>query len=533
MECGNTIPAGSSNQESRAVRTGHTRNGRHRTDRYDQDPHAPASALRLPGLEDGTFSRYTPEMVERACGVPQDLFFKIAEPVLLGIRSGEDRGDLLRARMDPAFEAASQIIRRRRSCSCCSATSGGPAAASWRCAVTPRSRARPTFRRSSTSFPVTSRCRSSGIRMILAAYVGSVSTTGGMWANLDKYIVSLLKAYYGDAATKENDLGFRWLPRVTGDHSHMGYWLDMADGKVEGLFVMGREPRRRRAECAFGAQGDGQAEMAGRARSRRNGNRVLLVRLARGRARRAATPRRSRPKSSCLPAAGHAEKDGTFTNTQRLLQWHEKAVDPPGDARSESWFIYHLGRRLKEKAKADPRPRNAGLNALTWELLDDADRRRARSPKRSLQEINGYRVADRTLVPGFGELRAMAPPRADAGSTRACFPRPGENRANERQPRDAYGHGWGFAWPADRRILYNRASARPDGQPWSERKKLVWWDEHQAEWTGLDVPDFTKTKPPDYQPPPDARGGRGARRRQAVHHACRWRRLDLGARRTE
>ncbi len=68
-----------------------------------------------------------------------------------------------------------------------------------------------------------------------------------------------------------------------------------------------------------------------------------------------------------FPAAGHAEKDGCFTNTQRLNQFHEKAVEPPGDSRSETWFMYHLGRRLKEEAKDDPRPRNAGLNALTWD----------------------------------------------------------------------------------------------------------------------------------------------------------------------
>ena len=86
------------------------------------------------------------------------------------------------------------------------------------------------------------------------------------------------------------------------------------------------------------------------------------------------------------------------------------------------------------------------------------------------------------------------------------YPSPGRNRANEREPRDFLGHGWGFAWPADRRILYNRASARPDGSPWSERKKLVWWDAATARWGGLDVPDYIATKPPDYAPPPGARG---------------------------
>ena len=75
-----------------------------------------------------------------------------------------------------------------------------------------------------------------------------------------------------------------------------------------------------------------------------------------------------------------------------------------------------------------------------------------------------------------------------------------------RKPKDYLGHGWGFAWPSDRRILYNRASARPDGKPWSERKKLVWWDESKREWTGHDVPDFKKKRRPDYRPNENAEG---------------------------
>jgi formate dehydrogenase major subunit len=206
-----------------------------------------------------------------------------------------------------------------------------------------------------------------------------------------------------------------------------------------------------------------------------------------------------------LPAAGHAEKEGCFTNTQRLLQWHEKAVDPPGDARSETWFMYHLGSRLKEKATRDPGPRNAGLNALTWDYSVTGARREPRVEE-ILQEINGYTVADRTLVGGFGELKADGSTACGCWIYSGVFPRAGSNRADERQPRDASGHGWGFAWPADRRILYNRASARPDGRPWSERKRLVWWDANAGEWTGLDTPDFTRTKPPDYQPPDGAVG---------------------------
>ncbi len=103
-----------------------------------------------------------------------------------------------------------------------------------------------------------------------------------------------------------------------------------------------------------------------------------------------------------LPAAGHAEKDGCFTNTQRLIQWHEKAVDPPGDARSEPWFIYHLGRRLKEKARLDPRPRNAALNALTWDYSLSVEDITSRMLKKSCRKSMDAWYPTAALVRGYG-----------------------------------------------------------------------------------------------------------------------------------
>jgi len=204
-----------------------------------------------------------------------------------------------------------------------------------------------------------------------------------------------------------------------------------------------------------------------------------------------------------LPTAGPAEKDGTFTNTQRLLQFHDKAVDPPGDARSDLWLLYHLGHRLKDLYRDSTRPQDEGLRNLTWDYLPEhADPRwRIRdepSAEAVLQEMNGFTVADRALVPDFAALK-------DDGST-ACgvwiysgvYPAEGQNMARRRVKGDGWvSPEWGFSWPGNRRMLYNRASADPQGNPWSERKKYIWWDAAQGKWTGFDRPDFPETKAPN------------------------------------
>ena len=338
--------------------------------------------------------------------------------------------------------------------------------------------------------------------LTLASYIKRNRSPKGWWFNIDKYIVSLLKAYYGAAAKKTNDFGFGWLPRLTGDHSHMGYWLDMADGKLEGLFVMGQNP----------AVGGPNAKLE------RTAMRNLKWLVVRDMVEtETATFWRDAPEASdpaaigtevfFFPAASHVEKEGTFTNTQRLLQWREKAVDPPGDARSDLWFMVHLGRRLK--AKATRKKRDAGLRALTWDYSGD-------SADEVLREIHGWRdegggMRDEgprkrhpsSLIPhpSRKSIKNFADLKADGSTSCGCWiysgVYDGENKALKREPRGRYGHGWGYAWPLDRRILYNRCSAAPDGTPWSERKKLVWWDDSKGEWSGDDVPDFTKSKRPD------------------------------------
>jgi formate dehydrogenase major subunit len=450
------------------------------------------------------FARYTPELVERSCGIPKEKFLQIAE--IYTSASGPDKtGAICYAVGWTQHSKGVQIIRTAAILQLLLGNTGRPGGG----IMALRGHA---SIQGSTDIPTLYDILPGYIPMPffeddskkLETYIKKHKSSTGWWNEFDKYIVSLLKAWYGDSATEANEYGFNFLPRVTGDHSELGYWLDMADGKMEGLFIMGQNP-------GVGAT-NGRLQ-----RSALSKLKWLVVRdmvetetvtfwndspeVQRGEL----DPRKIKTEVFLMPAAGHAEKDGTFTNTQRLLQFHEKAVDPPGDCRSETWFIYHLGRRIKEKAAKESISRNQAINALTWNYSTHG---RIREPNvgEVLGEINGYRTADRSLVSGYRDLRADGSTASGCWIYSGVLPEPEKNKARIREPHGRYGHGWGWAWPSDRRVLYNRASARPDGTPWSERKALVWWDADKKEWTGHDNPDFTKDKPPDYTPGKDSKG---------------------------
>ena len=440
------------------------------------------------------YARYTPEMVEQVCGVPREAFLRVTD-AFCRASGPESTGAICYAVGWTQHSVGVQIIRTAAILQLLLGNIGRPGGG----ILALRGHA---SIQGSTDIPTLYDILPGYIPMpafgtdsaSLPHYLSKHRSNAGWWSHLDAFLVSLLKAWYGDKATADNDYGFKWLPRISGDHSHFGYWLDMADSQtpdlkvgptralgraappvpIEGLFVMGQNP----------AVGAPNARLERRAMANLK---WLVVRelvetetatfwldspeVQRGEL----TTEEIGTEVFFFPAGAHAEKDGCFTNTQRLLQWHEKAVDPPGDARSDAWFLYHLGRRLKERAAADPRPRNDGLNALTWdypttEPHDEPD------IDAVLREINGRQPADDALLDGFRFLRA------DGSTACGCWIysgvyEGGRNRARERKAQGVYGHGWGYAWPADRRILYNRASARPDGTPWSQRKKLIWWDE--------------------------------------------------------
>jgi formate dehydrogenase major subunit len=353
----------------------------------------------------------------------------------------------------------------------------------------------------------------------LDSYIEYEGLKTGYWANFRKFIVSLLKAWYGEAATAANDFHFDWLPRIDGDYSQLPFFENMSRGQVQGYFLFGQNPG-----------GGGPNAGLHRAGLRNLDWLVVLDWFETESAvfwkNDPTGPPADQIKTEVffMPAAAAPEKEGCFTNTQRLIQWHDKAIDPPGDCRSDSWFVYNLGKRLKKLYADSTDPRDDPIKHLTWDydydepprLPDGSLSRVAGEPdvEKVLQEINGFNLREidpRTgrpkLLGGFSELK-------DDGTT-ACggwiysgvFPEPGRNRARERKITDnPLQPEWGFAWPHNRRVMYNRASADPDGRPWSERKKLLWWDAEKERWVGDDEPDFPPDKRPDYVPPPGAQG---------------------------
>lgn len=445
------------------------------------------------------FARYTPEMVEEVCGTPKEDFLLVAEA--LAENSGPDRtsafcyamgwtqhtygvqciraGAILQGLLGNMGRPGAGILALRGHANVQGATD-----VSTLFGNLPGYLATPDARKNHDT---------------LEDYLRSETKATGWWVNYPKYMISYLKAMFGDAATPENDFGYDYLPKLYKNHSHYGMFESMYKGEIKGLMVFGQNP-------AVGGQ---NARFHRKALANLD---WLVVRdpflietatfwyeapeVKSGEVK----PEDIKTEVFFLPSAVFAETEGSFTNTSRVLQSKEKAADPPGDARSDLWFTYELGKRLKELYKGSTNKRDWPIKNMTWDYEPEPDSRfKVHEPSelKIVKEINGYDVKTGKPVPGFAALQ-------DDGST-ACgcwiyagvMPEEGVNRAANREGDDYVSLGWGFAWPANRRVMYNRASARPDGRPWSERKKYIWWDEAKQEWTGLDVPDFPATKPPN------------------------------------
>ncbi len=449
------------------------------------------------------FARYTPETVAEICGVPPALFLQVAEA--LTANSGRERTSAFAYAVGwTQHTVGVQYIRTASILQTLLGNIGRPGGG----IMALRGHA---CIQGSTDIPTLFNILPGYIPMPhahqhqnLEDFIAADSGKQGYWGNMNAYTVSLLKAWWGDAANAENDFCFDYLPRLTGDHGTYSTVMRQIDQGGGGYFVVGENPAVGSANAKMQRLGmanldwlvvrdlvmiesatwwlDGPEIETGELKTEDIATEVFF-----------------------LPAAAYTEKNGSFTNTQRMLQWHHLAVEPAGDARSELWFYYHLGRIIREKMSGSTDERDQPILDLTWDYPTEGAIAEP-SAESVLAEINGSDAEGRPLASYTG-LK-------DDGST-ACgcwiysgVYADGVNQAARRRPgqeQSWVAPEWGWAWPANRRILYNRASADRDGKPWSERKAYVWWDAGQEKWVGHDVPDFELTKRPDYRPPEGAR----------------------------
>ncbi|SEF86802.1 formate dehydrogenase major subunit [Thermomonospora echinospora] len=466
------------------------------------------------------FARYTPETVEEICGIPRDTFLRVCE--LITENSGRDRTTSFAYAVGwTQHTVGAQYIRTASILQALLGNIGRPGGG----ILALRGHA---SIQGSTDIPTLYNLLPGYIPMPhahqnedLDAFVEAEGARKGYWGNMRAYVVSLLKAWWGDAATADNDFCFDYLPRLTGDHGTYQTAQAQVEGTCKGYFLLGENPAVGSANARLQRFGMANLDwlvvrdfsLIESATWWKDGPEIETGELR---------TEDIRTEVFFLPAAAHTEKSGSFTNTQRLLQWHRQAVEPRGDTRSDLWFAYYLGRLIRDKLSDPAHRARMGLDAdgrgierdrpvldLTWDYpteggYDDPD------AEAVLAEINGFDAHGHPLS-GYTQLK-------DDGSTSCgCWIycgvyADGVNQADRRKPyteQDWVAAEWAWAWPLNRRILYNRASADPEGRPWSERKAYLEWDPERRKWVGPDVPDFDEHMPPDYEPHPDATGPEG------------------------
>jgi formate dehydrogenase major subunit len=453
------------------------------------------------------YARYTPDMVERVCGIPKDLFLKVAD--MYCSASGPDKtGTISYALQLNQSTNGVQQIRSLCMLQLVLGNIGRPGGGVVALRGHSNVQGATDFGTLYHMLPGYPAAPLQAAHPTLTDYLEKTTPKGGFWVNNPKFVVSLLKAWWGPAATKDNDFAYDYLPkREKADaYSHQHFMIGMLEKKVKGFICMGQNPA---------------VDSPNAKRVVREGLRSLdwMVVVDLFETDTAAVwkepgvdPKSSKVEVFFIPGAPAAEKDGSITNTMRLAQWHVKAVDPPGDARSDAAFIVDVGNRVKELYKDSKAKRDRQIIDLVWDYQPQGAKK---EPKMELvlKEINGYALEEikdpkdgKVLYKAGEHLKTFAHLRDD-GLT-ACgnwiyggiYPEEGKNLALRREkPKegDYLAHGWGFVWPANRRILYNRASADPRGRPWSEKKKLIWWNGKEKKWVGLDVPDFSPVMAPD------------------------------------
>jgi formate dehydrogenase major subunit len=483
---------------------------------YDLSLQHPRSVFQLLKKQ---YSRYTPEMVERITGIPRDRFLKAAD-LFTSIRKDGDMkkaATIMYAVGWTQHTFGTQIIKTAALLQLLlgnvGRAGGGVNALRGHSNIQGATDMGGVF----DILPGYLKVPSPG-DIDLATYIKRTTPTPSKptvwdslnyWSNTSKFMVSLLKAYYGDAAKKENDYAFHYLPKVDRNYAWTELWDDMYRGHVKGLFAFGMNgvaigPNSHKNIAAlrkadwlvvcdiypeetaefWRAPGTTQEEM------KNTGTTVYR-----------------------LPGAGFAEKDGTFVNSARWLQWKYVALPTQGQAKADQEIVARIFLKVRELYRAEGGKFPDPILSLSWSYTTPENPSLAEVAR----ELNGRALTDLKdnstgqvikagqQLPGFAWLKDDGTTMCGNWIYSGSWTEAG-SQAQRRGTADPSSLGicsnWGWSWPANRRVLYNRASCDPLGNPWDSERRQVWWNETQQRWVGNDVPDFkVDSNPKDHMGP--------------------------------
>jgi len=311
-----------------------------------------------------------------------------------------------------------------------------------------------------------------------------------------RFLVNMLKAFFGDAATPENDFGYAWLPKKAAGKNYgtLSIFEDALAGKMKLVWMIGQNPAVTTPNLKMTFDGLDKLETLVL-------QEIWETETAAFWKRPGVDPKSIQTEVFLLPAAFFMEKNGTITNSGGLIQWRHAAVKPPGKALPDGEVVDYLFRRVRDLVHESRAPRDDIIKKASWTYLSAED---------VLKEMNGFALRDQPdsklkagdLVTKVGDLKADGSTSSGAWLYAGVFAG-GVNHSKRRDSKtDPGGLGiyplFAWTWPNNMRVLYNRASCDRHGKPYSDAKPIVWWDGKAGRWTGYDLPDVPKlTDGPD------------------------------------
>ncbi len=447
------------------------------------------------------YSRYTPQMVERITGIPQDQFLKAAD-LFTSVRKDGDMkkaATVLYAVGFTQHSSATQTIR---------------AAAILQLLLGNVGRAGGGVNALRGHSNIQGATDMAGVFDILPGYLKMPAPADtdfnawmtrltpkaakpaawdsfNYWSNTPRFAVSFLKAMYGDAAKKENGWAFHYLPKIERKYSWTEIWDDMYQGHIRGLLAFGMNG------VAIGPNSQKNIDALKKA------DWLVVCEIYPDETSEfwkspgITTEDMKKIGTTVyrLPGAGFAEKDGTFVNSARWLQWKGVALPPPGEAKLDHEILASIFLKVRELYQKDGGAFPDPILNTSWSYTDPFNPSLAEVAK----EINGRDLATGQQLPGFGALKddgtTLSGNWLYCGSWTEAGPQMQRRGTDDPSGLGVYPN-WGWSWPANRRVLYNRASCDQEGKPWDPTRRQIWWNEANQRWMGMDVPDIKADSPP-------------------------------------